>query len=170
MARMPKGQTQRERLAQHMDERRIDLGLRWADVADLAGLTPEGLRGVRRGDGELRGLTRRGIEDALQWSRGSVQTVLAGGEPSVVGEESVPVAGVPVTDVSDIQLSRVREAIEADPSLLEEAKLHLLNQYELLRRLSDPALTKEADRPSTEAAQRPLRAVARKRPPRRDQP
>lgn len=53
----------------------------------------------------------------------------------------------------------VVEAIEHDPDLIEEARAHLLSQYELLRRLSDVGGSKEPERS--------LRAVARKRPPRK---
>lgn len=78
---MPKRLSNRERLAQHMDERRVDLDLRWADVASAAGVTTETLRQARNGPGEIRPLTKRGIERALGWDRGSVSRVLAGGDP-----------------------------------------------------------------------------------------
>lgn len=58
----------------------------------------------------------------------------------------------------------VIEAVENDPDLIEEARAHLLNQYDLLRRLTPspsvprgkqiPRRTKRSDEP-------PLRAVAR---------
>lgn len=56
-----------------------------------------------------------------------------------------------------MQTVDVPDAIREDPALIEEARAHLLNQYELLRRLSSPDA----------AAARPLRAAARKKPPRR---
>lgn len=61
------------------------------------------------------------------------------------------------------------EAIKQDPDLVDAAKEHLLNQYEFLRELSETRTSKDG-RPSTPGVQRPLRAVARKRAPRRDQP
>ncbi len=54
----------------------------WKQVSDKAGLSPQGLRDVRAGEGAIRPLTKRGLEDALEWAPGSVDAVLAGGEPS----------------------------------------------------------------------------------------
>lgn len=78
---MPKQLSARERLAQHMDSRRVDLALRWADVAAMSGVSTETLRQARQGPGAIRPLTKRGIERALQWEAGSVNRILAGGEP-----------------------------------------------------------------------------------------
>lgn len=69
-------------LADLMDERRLSLGLTWKDVANRSGLTTETLRQVRaQGSTEIRGLTKRGIETALEWAPGSVDSVLGGGDP-----------------------------------------------------------------------------------------
>lgn len=67
-----------------------------------------------------------------------------------------------VTPEQPSPVADIAEAIKQDTELLDEARQHLLNQYELLRRLSDPAGTTKG--PAT----RPLRAVARPRPSRRD--
>lgn len=77
----PKRSPERKRLAKLMDDRRADLRLRWDEVAELAGVTYETLRQVRYGAGEIRILTKRGIEEALQWERGSIDAILAGGDP-----------------------------------------------------------------------------------------
>ena len=69
------------RLGDLMDERRRELRLRWRDVAVLSGVSYEGIRAVRNGTGDIRMLTQRGIEDALQWERGSIRSVLDGGDP-----------------------------------------------------------------------------------------
>lgn len=73
----------RERLARLMDERRLELGLRWRDVAEAGGVSYEVLRDVRNGSGGIRRLTEHGIEAGLQWEAGSVRRILEGGEPSV---------------------------------------------------------------------------------------
>lgn len=78
---------QRRRLDSYMSRRATDLGLTWVDLANLAGLSREGLRKVRRGETELRRLTKRGIEDGLRWKPGSVDSVLAGGEPEELDDE-----------------------------------------------------------------------------------
>lgn len=55
------------------------------------------------------------------------------------------------------------EAIERDPRLIEEAKQHLLNQYELLLRLPPAGASTRVEKPTRRAAppDAPLRAVAR---------
>lgn len=137
----------RQRLAQHMDDRRLDLGLRWTDVAEDSGLTTETLRQVRFGTGEIRGLTMTAIESALGWERGSIRAVLAGGKPTVLTEAQGGEERSPKPDVLT--------AIDNDPDLLEEAREHLRNQYRLLLRIPD----------SSDAAGRTqLRPVAHLRP------
>jgi hypothetical protein len=64
-----------------MDERRLDLGLRWADVASESGMSIEGLGAMRRTGAVPRALNQRGIEKALRWERGSVKRILRGEDP-----------------------------------------------------------------------------------------
>jgi hypothetical protein len=72
----------RERLAEFMDRRRIDLRLTWREVADAGGISYEALRAARNGVGDIRSLTQAGVEDGLQWEHGSVARILAGGDPT----------------------------------------------------------------------------------------
>jgi hypothetical protein len=70
-----------QRLADAMDERRLELGLRWTDVTARGGPSGEWIRSLRRGDvGEIRGLTRARIAKALGWPRSYVDELL-GEEP-----------------------------------------------------------------------------------------
>jgi len=85
------GMPQAHRLAELMEERRLDLGLRWNDVAAESGMSVEGLRAMRRDGAVPRALNQRGIEKALRWERGSVKRVLR-------GEDPVPLAAVAVPD------------------------------------------------------------------------
>lgn len=75
-----------ERLASAIETRRGELGLSLREVAELAGITGETLRAVRKGSNEPSSLTKRGIERALRWAPGSVDLVLAGRGPG--GERS----------------------------------------------------------------------------------
>lgn len=75
-----------------MDERRQALGKTWAQVAREADITIETLRAIRRGKNEPSGLTRRGLDNALQWEAGSVQRVLSGLSPRPVGASPSRVA------------------------------------------------------------------------------
>lgn len=67
-----------------MDERRSELGMRWVDVAKEAGITAQGLRDIRK-SGSMRRPTRVALERALQWTRGSIDEILRGGEPEPIG-------------------------------------------------------------------------------------
>jgi hypothetical protein len=102
-----------------MDERRADLGLRWLDVAEAAGLTTEGLRGIRYGTGEIRSLTKRGLEDALKWARGSVNEILAGRDPTPIQNGDEPGLHA-VPEVGDERLDRLEDAARKAAAMLQE--------------------------------------------------
>jgi hypothetical protein len=76
----------RRRLAGIMDERRLDLGLTWKEVAIRGGLSYEAVRALRTGDeGNPEPLTLRKIDRGLEWMPGSSRRVLyEGGEPEDV--------------------------------------------------------------------------------------
>ena len=71
----------RQRLAVLMEQRRKDLRLRWQDVAERSGLSLKTLHSVRSSDKRVAELTKTGIEDGLRWEHGSIDLVLAGGDP-----------------------------------------------------------------------------------------
>jgi len=71
-----------ERLDHVMNERRLELGMRWNELAEVVGIKPESMRAIRRGDYGPSELTARRIDAALHWSPGSTQRVLtADGDP-----------------------------------------------------------------------------------------
>src|SRR4051812_22963555 len=72
----------RVRLGELMDQRRQALGLTWVEVAELAGLTYAGLRLIRTTTRQLQQDSKDGIERALRWTTGSIDAVLADGEPT----------------------------------------------------------------------------------------
>ncbi|MBB6173704.1 transcriptional regulator with XRE-family HTH domain [Nocardiopsis mwathae] len=74
-------------LDQAMDDRRLELGLRWKDVAVRAGTSEQALRDIRRGRSFPRDLTIRRLEETLGWAPGSVRAVLDGGEPEVAAAQ-----------------------------------------------------------------------------------
>jgi hypothetical protein len=84
---MPEESQHESRLARFMNERRLDLGLRWDDVARRAEVSAEGLRALRRDGSVPRELTQRGVEKALGWRRGSVLRVIGGGDPEVLEDQ-----------------------------------------------------------------------------------
>jgi hypothetical protein len=94
---MPDNASAEHRLARLINERRLDLGLRWDQLADAVGVTEVTLRTMRRTNSVPRELNERGLELALGWTPGSVARVLAGGEPELPGEEpAVPGDSAPV--------------------------------------------------------------------------
>lgn len=65
-----------------MNERRLQLGMEWKDVATKTGVSYETLRNLRLGKRKASELTIRRLEDALQWKHGSIDAILAGGDPT----------------------------------------------------------------------------------------
>ena len=77
MPEIPEGH---KRLAEAIDERRLELGLRWSDLTERGGPSGEWLRSLRRGDArDIRYLTRARIAKALGWQRSYVDGLLAAG-------------------------------------------------------------------------------------------
>lgn len=74
----------RRRLADLMDDRRIELDLAWEDVARRAGVTGMTLRRVRNNESAPPRRTAHKIDRALEWEPGSVEAILTGGEPTPV--------------------------------------------------------------------------------------
>jgi hypothetical protein len=104
----------RERLASRMDDRRLELGLRWRDVAEAGGISYEALRDVRNGTRGIRRLTEHAIEVGLQWAAGSVQGILADRDPAAVGSEPEPVT-------TTASVTPAPMAADADADAMESA-------------------------------------------------
>jgi chromosome segregation ATPase len=71
------------RLDAAMERRRLELNLEWRDIAGRGGLAYETLRALRR-TGRASSLSKRRAEAGLGWTAGSIDAVLAGGEPVTV--------------------------------------------------------------------------------------
>lgn len=74
-----------------MNERREDLRIRWKEVARRAGMYPQNLLRIRNGAIAVTWEAASGIDDALQWARGSVEAILAGGYPKIAGTETAAI-------------------------------------------------------------------------------
>lgn len=87
----------------------------------------------------------------------------------VLSPEEAKVSREQLRTIPPVAVADVAEAVANDPDLIDEAKQHLLNQYELLRRLSpvakpSPSVArgkKSPRRTTTPSDQPELRAVAR---------
>jgi hypothetical protein len=75
----------RSRREEKMDARRIELRLTWTQVAERASLNRDTLTAFRAARGRPNPLTKRGVEDALEWAPGSIDSVDGGGEPILKG-------------------------------------------------------------------------------------
>lgn len=95
-----------------MEQRRVKLRMSWRDVSVAAGMSYEGLRAIRKGERHPNPVTKGRIEDALQWTPGSVDTVLAGGEPTPVVTEPRPQYNVDELRDLRAQLNSIIDRIE----------------------------------------------------------
>jgi hypothetical protein len=80
-------------------------------VAAAAEINRETLRLIRQGTGQIRPLTMDGIEDALQWRRGSIDAILSGGDPTPKRMFPVDGPNEPMTPMERELLARI-EALE----------------------------------------------------------
>lgn len=71
----------RRRLDDLMNERRRELRIKWTEVARRAGMTPQNLLRIRKGQISISWDAADGIDDALQWERGGVQAIIDGRIP-----------------------------------------------------------------------------------------
>lgn len=71
----------RGRLGQRVRERRMELGLSSPVAADRAGINRDTWRNLEAGTRAIRDYNHRPIERALNWQAGSIDAILAGGEP-----------------------------------------------------------------------------------------
>lgn len=71
----------RAQLHKWMDERRDTLRLSWAEIARAMNMTEENLLRIRKGQIGISRKAEKGIEDALQWERGSVTAAVERGVP-----------------------------------------------------------------------------------------
>lgn len=78
-----------EQLDEAMNERRLQLRMKWRDVAEGAGITYEALRAIRRGESRPSELTTQAIDRVLRWVPGGVRTALAGGKPTPIEARAV---------------------------------------------------------------------------------
>lgn len=119
-----------------LEERRIELDMTWRQVADAAGISLAGLGAIRRGERHPSALTVRRIENALEWTPGSVEAILGGSEPTPVeSRESVKAEDNPEDEDVEQLMQRVRRMPRED----RRALLRLLRASdEMPGRTKDP--------------------------------
>lgn len=72
---MPRQTTVTTDLAWRMDQRRLQLRMRWDDIARAAEITPAFLRKIRNGESQASALTKARLEDVLQWKQGTIDAI-----------------------------------------------------------------------------------------------
>lgn len=107
----------RERLTAAMDERRLELRLRWNAVARRADMDASNLRRIRNGEIPVTMEAAYGIERALEWPRGRVD-VLLGRATAHVGpvaaatpyEDPADPPPFPLLDETEWEMWQIKEA------------------------------------------------------------
>jgi hypothetical protein len=112
----------RERLDKLMNDRRLELGITWRDVAARAGLSYETLRSARTSDSGMRELTAAQIARALEWEPRAVQRILAGGEPQVAARDR---RGIP----ADAPVCSLERNVLASTVLNDEQKAAVIREH-----------------------------------------
>lgn len=169
------------RLGDLLVRRRVELGfpsraewLRHHGIETTSG-TARTLPDVERGKrNNYESATIILVEHLYDLAPGAIRDVLAGSprlrgreDPATESDTSDPeVMHETAASRVDQDTSATAQAIREDPDLTDRARRHLLDQYDMLRELSQAAHKKDSDQPETATGKRPLRAVARKRPPR----
>ncbi len=103
-----------ERLQQAMEDARLELGVKWEDIATRAGVSTSTLHRFRKGEGPRTAETTRRIEKAYGWPRGYIDALTEGREspPDVpVEPESEPRWQVGTTEKLDELESTLLEAL-----------------------------------------------------------
>lgn len=108
----------RERLGQIVSDRRRTLGLSLSAAARAAGIDRATWTGMERGTRRTEEYNYASIDRALRWAPGSVDRVLAGGEP----EPQEPSRSIPQMDL----VYEVRQVITLD--VADHTKLELVQR------------------------------------------
>src|SRR5271155_1566521 len=96
-----------ERLGHHIVSRRVALGYRnRTDLADSLQFTVRTLSDIENGVRKASPGTYAMLENKLGWAPGSIDTILAGGEPKELVVKLRPTAPTPVSHAATDALSR----------------------------------------------------------------
>lgn len=132
---MNEGQ-QRSRLAELMQARRRELRLSARAAAQLAGIDRNTWSSAEAASRRTAEYHYAGIERALQWAPGSVDAILAGGDPTELDAQPLPAAGIRDEEVG---------IVLDDPDLDNRAKKRII-EIILDRRERDRAAAVEDTR------------------------
>lgn len=132
-----------------MEQRRIELGMSWKEVAEAASVSVETLTALRKGRTNARNanpLTKRGIERGLRWAAGSFDDALEGRNPK------------PLTGRPDREHTPPRQPSEIDPWSLSEEEFRRMSaedQMAVMARMYQVAQESREHPGSTQGPERP---------------
>jgi hypothetical protein len=130
---MPEQTQARRQLATAMDNRRLELGMRWQDVAAAGGVSLRAISQARTGDKDIRPLTRRGIEKGLEWAPGTIERILSGrAAPAGITPPEPPPGAAPPSREN----AALRQILE-DERLPLEVRRGMVALAEAMRRRTD---------------------------------
>lgn len=130
-----------ERLDHAIEARTIELGISYVELAVRAGLSEISIRNLRKGRANFRARNLRKLEIALGWTAGSIEAVLAGGDPTVEPAQ----AAISADDLVQLIAETEDELLHLNPKYESNRALltgHLEKRLADLRRQLD-ALTQQ---------------------------
>lgn len=103
-------------LDQVMNDRRIELRLRWVEVGRRARMSVQNLSLIRKGKIEITDLAAANLEDAFEWPRGRIKAILEDRPSGVVD----PLTG-PTGEIGRmVEAYRKRHGPDAAAELLQQ--------------------------------------------------
>lgn len=156
------------RLTAAIDARRLQLRMEWGELAVKAEMSTAHLRRIRKGEASVTPLMAARLEDALGWTRGSIEAIESGGEPTQApGSQPRAAGSVPRTGQTlgellvERRLARPEDLTAADNiiddpvaweiiemgEVTEESRNELLQAYAHMRRVMFRAAQSKKKRP-----------------------
>ncbi|MGI5161449.1 hypothetical protein [Microbispora sp. CA-102843] len=132
----------RSRLSTAMNDRRVELRLKWNQVAQRAGISIAHLARIRGNEGPLTDLAKSSLETALEWPRGTIDQFLQSGEI-----KTPPAASPTSIQIPENASEAERTALQAIKDLLEAQSRELALLREEVQRL---ATKRDADNTNDE--------------------
>jgi hypothetical protein len=120
-----------------MTARSLELKKRWVKIAQDAGITTSALSGIRRGQYKPSAHTARALEDALQWGHGSIETILAGGDPTPLNAPEMTDSGRAADDLSVEREPTARELADRMSELTNWFKIERARDAQRIQRLEE---------------------------------
>ncbi len=117
-----------DRLLAATDVRRVELGKRWKQVYQEAGLTHQTLNRWRNGH-PVDALTERRLEQALMWAPGARQAIANGRDPLPLLPGGVPPeAAEPEAPDPDVRADAFLTLLDGEPAQVREAVIRRLKE------------------------------------------